>query len=306
MTARSGLDMEAYNSEEDPFDSETNQPSIETASYSMPEGWEYVVSPAEQSVKLEGLGFHGPATPVDPDKSESASSRLNIESIAGPTPVKDWEMVPYEPDWHIVKRRETREARRATESILPDAEEQELEDNLPLEKPAATLSPTVPGRPNTPTKEECSQDKHSSSIPSSEVEAPSMPSNEDSMPRKPEQAHLPPTTDRHFPLLLPTAWSTPKHDADKPPSFSSSEKDLPFLPDEKTIPAPPPPARKAKSSKKPPPRGVEYKSRIIQRLRAMAEADPVSPGFVATVATRAAGARMDERLRRVERLPKDW
>ncbi len=300
----SGLDMAAYNSEEDPFFSAQHQPDEGADDTNMPDGWEHVGTNAKHREMLATI--------------ESVSSTQTSSDHSAFLAQEDWVMVPHELDLIIINRKKTREAQKAIQPDPSPAIDSKVR-STPKLKIGGSVHPALlqslatialskaPAHASTVWEKGVSQlyNEESSDLPSAQGSA-TTPGNTSSEkewphlpPKKPKPAQVAPKKDRHFCLLIPTDSRTSTAARKSNPSAQGSqsldEKDLPFLPSS---------SHKEKDNKKKSSR--QEHPQIIQRLRAMAEAEQESPAIAATVATREAGRRAEERLANAERVPSEW
>jgi hypothetical protein len=316
----SGLDMRAYHSEEDPYlsgsysrhKSYRGGETLDAAEtegherrgpkdpkHARPEddaygaevdGWEILGRNAQKSVPHDGLGGYDPTDvqgkvgryglkpqPNDTVKAKelSATKRLSAD--------KTWEIVPLEPDWDMVNRKETREARRATKLDTPLAE-----DWVVYNRRKDSEVNTFEGQISKPEDSTASTPQSESG----EQEPQRQPQAVLTMPAEPQPVAIS-RQDHHSSCSLDGRPSSPasKHNPFKQRPLSAEEKDLPFIP----VPT------HSRASTMQSSVGLEYPE-IIRKPRTAFIIDPESPGQAAAAATREAARRTDERF---ARLP-DW
>ncbi|EXJ58078.1 hypothetical protein A1O7_05502 [Cladophialophora yegresii CBS 114405] len=311
-----------------PEDAEPAQASYD-AFDAKADGWEMLGQNAQKSVHLGGLGIydnidaHAKVASRDPKSKQndvvkgqtlSATRRADLN--------KAWEVVPHEPDWDMVNRKETREARRATKTDAPAAEDWVMYNKIPgAEEDTFEGRHCWAGEPVPPTSQSQTGMHEQTAIQTEQDVEPLPPletteslsqcsrerllrSQKDGSQPQAQASQTTPAKPQHsshkehqscFPSCHPTGHAL-KHNPLKQRPFSAEEKDLPFL-------APPTPSQAStmQTSARP-----EY-PHIIQNLRAASVMERESPQQnTAAAASEAAARRTDERFARTERVPFDW
>ncbi|ETI27485.1 hypothetical protein G647_09676 [Cladophialophora carrionii CBS 160.54] len=355
----SGLDMRAYYSEEDPYLSRSYsqngkhaasgtfgakeagwgrcgaevptpaQPDNETQDTKV-DGWEILGQNAQKSVHLDVLGIYDHTNADDKAVSPGSKSKPNDMVKCKTHPAtrrldtnKAWEIVPHEPDWDMVNRKETREARRATKPDAPLAKDWVMyKERMDAEADtfgAYDPAPSTPqGEPDMhePTEFQTKQGVAAPPIfetmePVSRLPCERLHDSQEQGPQAqtqaqpraiqttPAKAQRMPQKDHHSCLSLggrPTGHAS-KHNPFKQRPFSAEEKDLPFLP--------PPSPSQAGTTQSSASARLDYPE-IIRKLRAASITPRGSPEQNAVAAVRETARRTDERLARTERVPFDW
>ncbi|OCT51040.1 hypothetical protein CLCR_08741 [Cladophialophora carrionii] len=360
-TRMSGLDMRAYYSEEDPYLSRSYsqngkhaasgtfgakeagwercgaevltpaQPDNETQDTKV-DGWEILGQNAQKSVHLDVLGIYDHTNADDKAASPGSKSKPNDVVKCKTHPAtrrldtnKAWEIVPHEPDWDMVNRKETREARRATKPDAPLAK-----DWVMYEKGMDAEADTFEGRhcwaedPAPSTRQSETAMHEPRAIQTEQGVTPSLTFETtepvfirscdrllDSQEQQPqaqaraiqttpvEKTQRMPQKDHHSCLVLsgrPTGYAS-KHNPLKQRPFSAEEKVLPFLP--------PPSPSQAGTAQAFASTRLDYPE-IVRKLRAASITSRESFEQNAVAAVRETARRTDERLARTERVPFDW